>query len=112
MHRRKGHGQCQKRRVQHAQNAGHIAGQQKLYRVANVPVHIPAIGHRLDHSGKIIICQDHGCRILGNLGSHDSHGHTNVRLFQGRGIIHPIPRHGYNPALPLPRFHDADLVLW
>ena len=81
MDRGKGHREIQNRRIQNAQNSCHIPGKQKLDRIPDIPVHIPAVGHRLNQGRKIIICQDHGRRILGNLGSHQPHCHADIGFF-------------------------------
>ena len=60
---------------------------------------------------KVVICQYHGSRILGNLGAGDAHGHSDVRLLKGRRIIDSVSGHGRDGSAPLPCVHDAHFIL-
>ena len=111
MNRGKGHWQGCHGSVQHGQDSRHVARKQELDCVLDVTVHIPSIGNSLDDGCKVVICQDHGSRILGNLGSRDTHGNADVRLLKGRRIIDTVSCHGCDGSPSLPCVHDADLIL-
>ena len=81
MHRRKGHGQGAEGGVEHAEDSGHISGQQELDGVLDVAVHVASVGHRFDDGGEIVVRQNHGGRVLGYLSAGDAHGHADIRLF-------------------------------
>ena len=39
----------------------------------------PAVDHRLDDGGEVIVGQDHGGSVLGHLSASDPHSHADVR---------------------------------
>ena len=64
---------------QNTQNARHITREQKGDGVFDVGVHPPAVDHRLDDGGEVIVGQDHGGSVLGHLSASDPHSHADVR---------------------------------
>ena len=77
----------------------------------DVGVHVPAVLHRLDDGGEVVVGEDHGGGVLGHLGAGDAHGHADVRLLQGGGVVDAVAGHGHQGALLLPGADDADLML-
>ena len=72
---------------------------------------VPAVLHRLDDGGEVVVGEDHGGGVLGHLGAGDAHGHADVRLLQGGGVVDAVAGHGHQGALLLPGADDADLML-
>lgn len=52
-----------------------------------------------DNGGKIVIKQDHICSLFGDVRARDSHGDTNISLFQGRRIIYTVTCHSDDGTL-------------
>ena len=59
----------------------------------------------------MIIGEDHIGGVLGHLGAGDSHGDSDICLFERRSIVYTVAGHGDDPAFSLPCLHDADLML-
>ena len=66
---------------------------------------------RADDGGEVVVGEDHRRGFLGDLGAGDAHGHADVGLAQGRGVVDAVAGHGHDVAAALQRAHDADLVL-
>lgn len=65
------------------------------------PISDPArtLLHACHNGGKVVIQQDHvGC-IFSSIRAGNAHGHANVCLLQGWGVIHTIPRHSHDCTL-------------
>ena len=80
MHRRKRYRKVCQRRIEHSKDPCKVSGKQKLDGALNIFIDIPAVLYCLYDGGKIIICQHHGCRVLGNLCSRNAHCHADVCL--------------------------------
>ena len=78
---------------------------------ADVGVDVPAVLHRLDDGGEVVVGEDHAGGVLGHLGAGDAHGHADVGLLQGGGVVDPVAGHGHQGAPLLPGPDDADLML-
>jgi hypothetical protein len=77
----------------------------------DVGVDPPALLHRGNDGGKIVVGQDHiGCAFC-HVGTGQAHGASDIGGLEGRGVIDPVPRHGHDLAPLLPGFHDSHLVL-
>ncbi|MBS6355742.1 MAG: MerR family transcriptional regulator, partial [Oscillibacter sp.] len=111
MHRREGHRQPRQRGIQHRQNARRVAGEQELDGLLDVGVDVPAVLDGLDDGGEVVVRQHHAGGVLGHLGAGDAHGHADVRLLQGRGVVDAVAGHGHQIPPLLPGPDDADLVL-
>ena len=111
MYRCKGHRQPRERGIQYRQNACCVAGEQELDGLLDVGINIPAVLDGLDDGGEVVIRQHHTGSVLGHLGAGDAHGHADVRLLQGRGVVDAVAGHGHQIAPLLPGPDDADLVL-
>ena len=111
MHRREGCGQVGDGADEHAEDARHIARQEEIDGVFDVGIHAPAVDHRLDDGGEVVVREDHGRGVLADLGAGDAHGHADIGGLEGGGVVDAVAGHGDNAALPLPGPHNADLVL-
>ncbi len=60
--------------------------------------------------GEVVVGQHHVGRLFGDVGAGDPHGHSDIRLLQGRSVIHPIPGHGDHVAARLKGFHQTQLL--
>lgn len=54
-----------------------------------------------DDGGEVVVEQDHVGRLLGHGAAHDAHGDADVRLLQGRRVVHAVSRHGHDVAAAL-----------
>ena len=77
----------------------------------NIPVNDPPLLDGTDDAGEVIVGDHHVGVFLGDLGALDAHGDADVRLLHGRGVVHPVARHGDNVPLLLQRLDDLQLVL-
>ena len=111
MYRCKRNRQSGQRSCDHYQNCSKISRKKKLYRLFDIFINIPATLHSLNDRGKIVIRQDHGCCILCNFRSCNSHGNTNISLFKCRCIVDTISGHCHNISPFLPCTDNPDLVL-
>ena len=111
VHRREGHRQGQQGGVEHRQDPRQVAGEEELDGAADVGIEVAAVLHRVDDGGEVVVSEDHAGGVLGHLGAGDAHGHADVRLFQGGGVVDPVPGHGHHPAPLLPGLDDAHFVL-
>ena len=59
---------------------------------------------------EIIIAEHHVSGFLRDIGSADSHGDPDVRMFQRGRVVHAISRHRDDFAAVLPCAHDLQLV--
>ncbi len=95
VHRLEGHGQGQQGGIQHRENPRHVPRQQKLNGPADVGIDVPAVLHRLHNGGEIVVYEHHVGGVLGHVCAGDAHGHTDVRLLQGGGVVDPVSGHGH-----------------
>ena len=93
------------------QHFADIAAQDVFDKTANIVVHHPAFFRRRHDGSEVVIQQHHIASFFADVGAGNTHGDTDVRLFQGWGVIHPIPGHGNEFSLPLQRLHNAQFVL-
>ncbi len=107
----KGTGRASREVIEHAEDARHIAGKQERDGVFDVGVDAAAVDHRLDNGGEIVVRQDHGGGVLAHLSAGDTHGHADVRLFQGGRVVDAVAGHGDDAAAALPGVDDADFML-
>ncbi len=77
----------------------------------NVSVDDPPLLDGTDDAGEVVVGDHHVGVLLGDLGPLDAHGDTDVRFFQGRGVVHSVARHGDNVPLLLQCLDDLQLVL-
>ena len=108
---RKGDRQAQQGGIQDGEDTGHVAGEEELDGTADVGVDVTAVLHCLDDGGKVVVGEDHACSVLGHLGAGDAHGHADVGLLQGRGVVDAVAGHGDQCTPVLPGPDDADLML-
>jgi hypothetical protein len=71
----------------------------------------PAQFDRLDDRREVVLQQDQGRRLAGDVRSAPSHGDPDVCRFQGRSIVHPVTGHGYDLAVGLQGIDDPELLL-
>ena len=88
-----------------------VAGEQVVDGLADVGVDPPALLHRRDHSGKIVVGEDHVGGPLGHVGARDAHSAADVGRLEGGRVVDAVPRHGHHLSLLLPRLDDAHFVL-
>ena len=79
--------------------------------LADVGVDPPALLHRRDHRGEVVVGEDHVRGPLGHVGPRLPHGAADVRRPEGGGVVDPVAGHGHHMALLLPGLHDAHFVL-
>ena len=60
----------------------------------NVVIDAAAFLDRLDDAGEVVVGQHHVGRFLGDVGSRDAHGHTDIRGLKSRGIVDAVSGHG------------------
>ena len=77
----------------------------------NVPVNDPPLLDRTDDAGEVVVGDHHVGVLFGDLGALDAHRNPDVRLLQGRGVVHSVARHGDDVPLLLQRLDDLQLVL-
>ena len=68
-------------RVQYRQNRPEVSGKKELNRVLDILINISSVFHGFYNGREIIIGQNHGRRVFGNLASRNSHGYADVCLF-------------------------------
>ena len=110
MNRRERNGKRHNGSKQDGEDRRHVARKQEQNRVADIAVDVSAVGNRLDDGREVVVLQNHGCRVLGNLGSRDTHCDADIRLFERGRVVDAVARHGDDAALSLPRLDDADLI--
>ena len=111
MDRRERHRQRAYRREQHCQYGAEVTGKQELYRMLYVLIDIPSVFHGFHDSGKVVVRQHHGSRVLRDLASRYAHSHSDISLFESRCVIDAVSRHCHDIALVLPCSDDPYLVL-
>ena len=62
-----------------------VAGQSPGDDLGEVIENVPAFLHRRLDRGEVVVCQHHIGSFLGDFGSGDAHGHTDVGLLEGGG---------------------------
>ena len=78
--------------------------------LADVGIDAPSLLDGRDDGGKVVVGEDHVRRTLGHVGARPAHGTADVRRFQGRGIVHPVPCHGHDVPPLLQGLDDTGLV--
>lgn len=64
------------------QDTSQVTGKQELDGVLDVGVYVSAVGYGFDDGRKVIVCQNHGRCVLRYFCTGDTHGNTDVSLFQ------------------------------
>lgn len=67
--------------------------------------------HASDNGGEVVIQKDHVSGLLGHVTSGDTHGDTDVGLFQSGRIVHTVAGHSHDGALALTAFNDDEFLL-
>ena len=80
--------------AEHGNDFTYIAGYHISHELAYIGVYGPAVFNRTDQCGKIVIEKYHVSRLLCDFCSLHTHRYTYVSFFDGRRIIHTVPRHG------------------
>ncbi|GBE13270.1 hypothetical protein BMS3Abin13_01568 [bacterium BMS3Abin13] len=63
------------------------------------------------NGAEIVVDKHHVGGILGHLGAGYPHGHADIRLFQGRGIIDAVAGHGHHVTSGLQGLHQAQFLV-
>src|SRR3990170_4047536 len=64
-----------------------------------------------DDGGEVVVQQYEVCYLPADVAAAPAHGDADVRTFEGRGIVDPIPGDGHDVSVRLQGFDDAELVL-
>ena len=88
-----------------------VGAQEELDALTNVVVDASSLFAGANDGGKVIVCQNHICNTLGNVGTSNAHTNTNISALNGRRIVNAVARHGCNHALFAPGINNANLVL-
>jgi hypothetical protein len=60
--------------------------------------------------GEVVVQQNDVGGRAGHVGPDHAHGHADVGLAQGRGVVDPVASHGHDLASGLQRLGDAELL--
>ena len=110
MYRCERYRQCHDRCIEHGKDCAEVTGKQELDGRFDVSVYISPVFDRFYNCGKVVVCQHHCRGIFGYFTACDTHGHTDISLFQCRGIINAVSGHRYDISFILPCAYNTDLV--
>ena len=105
-------GQAHEDEQTHREDFREVAREQEMHAFTHVCVDCPPFQDRLLDGREIVVREDHVRALAGDIRPVFAHGDADVRGFEGRGVVHPIPRHGHDVAVCLQGFHDVDFVAW
>eukprot|EP00053_Salpingoeca_punica_P015069 m.137833 g.137833 ORF g.137833 m.137833 type:complete len:1067 (-) comp16613_c0_seq1:133-3333(-) len=109
LHGDEGVGQAQRRSEEDADNLADVGGDQVADKLLGVVVDGAALLDSSDNGGEVVVGEDHGGGALGDRGA-GAHGHADVGLLQGGGVVDTVAGHGDNLGLVLQVADDATLV--
>ena len=110
LHRQDGQGHAREDGGQDDQALAQVGGQRPGDELGEVVEHAPALFHRRLDGGEVVVGEDHVGGFLGHLGAGDAHGHADVGLPAGRGVVDPVAGHGHHVAPALQGVHQAQLL--
>ncbi len=91
----------------HQQQFAGVTRQQVLERLADIVVDTAPLFDGGDDGGKVVIGDDHVCRLLGNFRTGSPHGNTDVGAFDGRGVVNTVAGHRHDRIIRLPGANNA-----
>ncbi|OIQ63472.1 hypothetical protein GALL_549870 [mine drainage metagenome] len=87
-----------------------VASHGVAHKLANVVVDAPALAHRFDDGGKVVVQQHQAGSLARHVGAALAHGNPDVGLLEGRRVIDTVTGHGDKLAAALQRLHDTDFL--
>ena len=110
LHRCQGQGEAEDDGGQDDEGLRPVARQEKEDGLLKVVVDGPPLPDGGGDGGEVVVGEDYVRRLLGGLSPLDPHGDSHVRPLEGGGVVHPVPRHGYDLSVVLKGLHEAELV--
>mmetsp|Transcript_15325 Transcript_15325/g.33089 ORF Transcript_15325/g.33089 Transcript_15325/m.33089 type:complete len:1080 (-) Transcript_15325:311-3550(-) len=109
-HGGQGQGQADHNEAQEGANLGDVGGERVADGLLQVVEDEATLLHAVHDGGEVVVHENHVSSLLGHVLAGDAHGHTNVTLLEGGGVVHTVTGHRHHLSAALVVLHNLQLV--